>query len=154
MKVFFAILGFSLLIAACSSTQNLSKSMVINQGIRGIVTERTGNQMPSPDVPSSEGKPIKTTIYVYEQTHLNQVQRAGTAPLYDTILSKFVKSVESDENGMFEIDLPTGNYSLFTKVKGKYYANHFDDKNNIAPVTVKKNKVTEVNITVSASASF
>jgi hypothetical protein len=108
--------------------------------------------MPSPGVTQAAPKGIETTIYIYELTNLSQVQ--GTAPFYKIIGAKFIQSITSDSLGHFAAELPPGSYSLFTKVDEQFYANSFDEKNNIAAVTVKENKVSEVNITISAKASY
>ena len=154
MKVFFTVLGFSLLLVSCNTSKKLADNMQVNQGISGQVKEKKGNQMPSPDVPEQEGTAFKTTIHVYESTHISQVIRTGTGPFYDSVLTRFIKSVDTDEDGRFSIDLPAGSYSIFAMVNGKLYANHFDSHNNISPVQVEDKKITDVNITVSASASY
>ena len=142
----------SVLIIACSA--NRSSRQSIDQGVKGVVAEAVGNQMPSPDRKPDGPKPIKTAIYVYELTNMSQVTREGNEPFYSAINTKLVKTVESDKEGRFAIELPQGSYSLFTKVDGKFYANLFDGKNNIQPVIVATNKVTELNITISAKAFY
>ena len=154
MKIFFTILGFSLLVLVACSNQKTASGQAITQGITGFVREKSGNQQPSPDIPESPGKALQTTIYVYETTNTSQVVRSGSSPFYDSILTRFITKVESDEKGHFVLDLPVGNYSLFTKVNGRFYANSFDVKNNIAPVEVKEKQVSEVNITISAGATY
>jgi hypothetical protein len=153
MKRFFSLLGFSLLLS-CHSSREAGSKTEVKQGISGHVRERTGNQMPSPDAPGSEGKAVVTKVYVYEATDLSQVERVGTSSFYHSIKTKLLKTADSDENGFFSVELPAGNYSLFTMVDGKFYANSFDSRNNIAPVTVEKNKCSQVNITISAKASY
>ncbi len=110
--------------------------------------------MPAPGKPAVEAKPIITTIYIYEATNLSQVERVGSSPFYETISTRFIKSVASDESGKFSLALPAGSYSIFTKVDGKFYANSFDSKNNIALTVVEENKFSEVNIVISNKASF
>ena len=154
MNRFFAVLGFSLLLGSCRSTKEAAAGRSPAQGISGYVKERTGNQMPSPDVPESDGRAVKTTVYVYEATHISQASRIGSSPFYSSIATKLVKTAESDDKGYFTAELPAGTYSLFTMVDGKLYANSFDRRNNIAPVTVEENKVSEVNITISARATY
>ncbi len=154
MKVFFTLLGIYFLQTSCVSTQKASDAVTIDQGIRGKVVEKTGNQMPSPDAPESDGRALKTTVYVYESTNISQVDRVGTSSFYTAIHTKLVKTVESDEQGRFVLELPAGNYSLFTRIKDRFYANSFDARNNIAPVSVMEGKVSEVNITISATAVY
>ena len=110
--------------------------------------------MPAPGKPAVEAKPVSTTVYIYEATNLSQVERMGTSPFYNSISTKFIKSVQSDEAGKFMLKLSVGHYSLFTKVDGKFYANQYDSKNNIALVMVEENKFSEVNIIISDKASF
>ena len=152
MNRFFAVLGFSLLLWACRSQKEAASSAELRQGISGYVKERVGNQMPSPDAPASEGRPLRTTVFIYEATSLSQVERTGSSPFYSSVKTKLVKTTEADSSGYFSAELPAGRYSVFTKVDGQFYANSFDSQNNIALVTVVENKVTEVNITVSARA--
>ena len=153
MKRFFSLLGFSLLLS-CQSSREAGSKTAVKQGISGYVRERIGNQMPSPDAPESEGKAVVTKVYIYEPTDLSQVERIGTSSFYNTIKTKLLKTADSDEKGFFSVGLPEGNYSLFTRVDGKFYANSFDSRNNIAPVTVEKDKCSQVNITISAKASY
>ena len=110
--------------------------------------------MPAPGVPQDNPAGIKATIYVYEATRLDQVERIGQSAFYSAIHTRFVKTVDSDSSGRFTLALPAGRYSLFSKIEGNYYANRFDDQNYIALVTVEEGKVAEVNITVSAKASY
>lgn len=153
MRLSFLIFFYFILALGCSSQRKAYDPHTI-QGISGYVKEVSGNRMPSPDRPLPLPKPLKTTVYIYEATNIKQVDRIGTSPFYRTIRTKFIKSVESNEQGYFITDLPAGNYSLFTKVDGKFYANSFDASNNIALVTVEPKKLSEVNITVSAKAVF
>ena len=153
MKNFLTFLCLTVVIGSCCTSKN-SPSNQYKQGITGFIKEITGNQMPAAGKPAIEAKPISTTVYVYEATNLSQVERMGTSPFYNSINTKFIKSVQSDEKGKFMVKLPVGNYSLFTKVDGKFYANQFDTKNNIALTVVEANKFSEVNIIISDKASF
>jgi hypothetical protein len=126
----------------------------LKQGIEGFVREVSGNQMPSPQEPAPSGRPLKTTVYIYEPTHLNQVERIGTSSFYRKIRTNLVMAVETDENGFFSTMLPEGDYSLFTKIKGEFYSNLFDRYNNIFPVSIRQDSLVRVNITISAGASY
>jgi hypothetical protein len=152
MRTILAVFYLYVVLFNWCCAPKLSSSNNISQGISGYVKEVRGNQMPSPDIARAAPKGIETTIYVYELTNLSQVQ--GTAPFYKTIGTKFIQSITSDSLGHFAAELPAGSYSLFTKLDEQFYANSFDEKNNIAAVTVEENKVSEVNITISAKASY
>lgn len=154
MKIFFAAMCISLTAFSCCGPKSISRTIDPEQGIAGYVKEITGNQMPSPDAPQQEGTAIKTTVHVFEPTAIHQVKRVGTSALYETIQTKFIKSVETDDKGYFAIELPPGRYSLFTMVGDKFYSNSFDSNNFISPVTVREGEVTRVNLTISERATF
>ncbi len=109
--------------------------------------------MPSPGEPASVPQPFQTTLYIYELTNLSQVKPA-TPAFYEAIHTRLVKTVKADKTGNFKVKLPPGNYSLFVKKDNLFYANMFDDKNNIAPVAVEKGKYTEVTIKADYGAVY
>ena len=111
------------------------------QGIKGNVYLVKGDQMPSPDRPPSKGKGIKTTLYIYELTNVNETAQQGA--FYTSINSKLVKEVTTGEDGSFKVKLKPGWYSLFVKKGEMFYSNIFDGKNNIHPVEVKKGEWAE-----------
>jgi hypothetical protein len=154
MRVFLTIVCLSLTILGCNHSKNLTSANKLKQGIRGTVKEVTGNRMPGPGRELPEPKAVMTTVYVYEVTNLSQVVQEGTSPLYRSIKSRLIDSVMTDEKGNFAFSLEAGTYSLFAKVDGKYFANSFDGKNNIAPVTVEEGKVAETSILINDKATY
>ena len=113
-------------------------------GIKGHVYLIAGNQMPSPDQQPSKPKGIKTILYIYRLTNINEVSREGNSAFFKSISTEPVKEVQTDENGYFKIKLKPGSYSLFVKKGELFYSSQFDEKNNIHPIEVKKGKTTEV----------
>ena len=158
MKPIFALLYVFALTVSCQNMKKISADAPVTQGITGFVNEIRGNQMPSPDQPASTagstGKGLKTTVYIYEMTRIDQVVQMGTSSFYSDIHSKRIGSVETDTAGRFSISLPPGEYSVFVQVNGKYYANSFDSRNYISTVSVSENKVSEMKISVTASATY
>ena len=152
-QILFFLFSVSVIILACSSVKNV-KSTPVKQGINGLVTEVTGNQMPGPDVRPTEPKGITTTVFVYEPTHISQVTRVGTSPVYTAINTKLVASVKTDSTGAFTIALPVGSYSLFVQQGKTLYANLFDTDNHIALFTVQEDKLTTVTLRVNSKAVF
>lgn len=124
------------------------------QGIEGHVFLVKGNQMPSPDLPQNPPAGMKTTIYVYELTGTDDVTKADRAAFYTSINTKLVKTIKSGKDGHFKVRLKPGQYSLFIKKDELFYANLFDGKNNIAPVTVTKGNFTEYNIKADYDAVY
>jgi hypothetical protein len=124
------------------------------QGIRGHVYLIKGNQMPSPDRKPSAPRGLKTTVYVYELTNISQVKQVQGTSFYESVGTKLVKEVMPDEKGYFKIRLNPGQYSLFIKKDNLFYANLFDDKNNICPVKVEKGGFTEIDIRADYDAVY
>jgi hypothetical protein len=123
-------------------------------GLEGYIFRISGNRMPSPDVKLSPPKGIKTVLYIYELTSLNQVSKESESAFYNNIHTKLIQTVTSDNKGYFFVSLPPGEYSLFTKKDALYYANNFDGSNHIAPVRIQAGKITQVNINVDYDAVY
>jgi hypothetical protein len=123
-------------------------------GIQGYVYEIKGNQMPSPDEKRAPPKGIKTMVYIYELTSPAQVVAADRPGFYKSVSSKLIKEVMTDDKGFFKVKLSPGKYSLFTKAEALYYADIFDQYNNIYPVEVEKKKMTDVVIKQDFNAAY
>jgi hypothetical protein len=116
-----------------------------SMGIEGLVYTVSGNQMPSPHRKPGPHKGIRSTIYVFTLTGNDQVIRLEGSPFYySAIKTRMVRQVDTDSNGYFNLLLPAGAYSIFTKKGDLFYASRRDDKNNIAPVEVLPGKMTRV----------
>lgn len=124
------------------------------EGIKGTIYRVQGNQMPAPGEPPTRPQPFQTTLYIYELTNTSQVRHAPGASFYTAIHTKLVKHVKSDKKGKFKVKLSPGRYSLFVKNDDLFYANLFDDKNNIAPITVQKGQYTDVEVKVDYGAVY
>jgi hypothetical protein len=143
-----------LLIALVPIVQLDSGSMHKIQGIEGYVYRISGNQMPSPDIKPTPPKGIKTTLYIFDLTNLDQTIRQGQSSFYLSVKTKLVKKIETDTSGYFKVKLPVGHYSLFTKKGTLFYANWFDGNNNIAPVQVLPQKLTRVEFKIDYDAYY
>ncbi|WP_146199206.1 hypothetical protein [Arcicella aurantiaca] len=123
------------------------------QGICGTIVWKSGNMMPSPDRPIPPPKPIERELLVYELTNIAQATLQDG--FYTAIASTLIKTVKSDVQGRFCVDLPEGSYSLLVREGEKgLFANSFDDKGNILPVTVGKDKVSIIVFTVDYQAVY
>lgn len=120
------------------------------EGIEGITRRPAGNHMPSPRYHPGPPPGVKATVCVFTLTNDNQVIKTGTAGLYQSVLTRLVRQVETDDSGHFRILLPPGTYSVFTKKGQLFYATRRDEKNNIAPVEVVPGKMTRVDCSVES----
>lgn len=125
----------------------------IQQGVCGSIIWKSGNLMPSPDREAIKAKPIQRELCVYELTNIAEATVQNG--FYTAIAKSKIKSVKSDAEGKFCLDLPEGEYSLFVKEGDKgLYANSFDGKGNIFPVKVSKDKVSIIVFTVDYQAAY
>jgi len=138
---FFPIIISAIILSSISSAELL---LCRPAGIKGHVYFIAGNQMPSPDQLPSQPKGVKTMLYIYSLTNINEVRREGATAFYKSISTGLIKQVETDEDGYFKTKLKPGIYSLFVKKGDLFFSSQFDEKNNIHPVEVKKGKTTEV----------
>jgi len=124
----------------------------LKQGIKGNVYLVSGDQMPSPDLPSSKPKGMKATLAIFELTNTSQVKNSGK--FYETPSTKLVELIQTDEKGAYKAKLKPGFYSLFVKIDTLYYSNVFDDKFNIHPVEIKKGKWSADDFTVNYNTVY
>lgn len=145
-------------------------------GITGTVYRLSGNHMPAPnrrpsppsadtgsspgarpsaDTPfSADTRPsagIKATVCIFQLTADTQVIPLGPgSPYYRTVLTPLIRQIETDDKGHFQVSLPPGTYSVFTKKGDLFYASRRDEKNHIAPVKVLPGKMTRVECSVES----
>jgi hypothetical protein len=145
------ILVLSLVVGALSA---FSPSLFKRSGIEGVVYKVSGNQMPSPDIKPAAPQGTKATILIYELTNIMQATQKSGSAFFTSISTRLVKQVESNKNGHFKVKLPPGDYSLFLKVDSLFYANQFDSRNNIGPVTVRHKKMSKIELRMDYNAVY
>ena len=118
------------MVSCCFIVKPLQISAV-NQGISGFVTELKGNQMPMKGVDPMPPKGLAAII---------QTKRLAT--------------IQTDSVGAFRIALPVGKYSLFIKSGESYFANDFNQFNNICLIEVEAQKWTTARIVLNSAASY
>jgi hypothetical protein len=122
------------------------------QGIIGKVIWIEGNQMPGPDSKNSAGKNIKREIHIYQAATLKETKQSNG--FFTEIQPPLIAKVTSDENGTFTVELPEGEYSIFTKEPEGLFANLFDGQGKINPIAVKKREFTQITIKVNYKAAY
>ena len=142
MKIICCILLISL----------LSSSAAQKQGICGKVLWVEGNQMPGPGKKESRGSGIAREIHVYELVTMeNTIQQNG---FFTEVKARRVAIGTSKSNGSYKIELPPGEYSVFTKEPEGLFANLFDSRGAINSVTVKEGDFTEIDLTINYEAAY
>lgn len=136
---------------------NRSCEPTIKQGLAGEVRWLEGNLMPSIGEeaearPDRKGKPVQRELHIYELTTMDEAKAEGT--FFRDIKSLLVKTVSSNKDGCFQVELPVGRYSVFVQEDEGLFANIFDGEGNINPVTIKEGEVTEVTIEINYRAAY
>ena len=140
--------------ASAEGSNNTSSSASEVQGIVGDVTEMIGNQMPMVGAPAPTPRPFKTTVYIYDSTHISKVKQIGSSPLFSMVNTRLVQKLDTNEAGHFSAALEAGTYSVFVLKGGAFFANQFDEKNNIGLCRVEVGKQTRIQITVNVDAAY
>ena len=136
-----------LTLISCKVSQN------ITQGIEGRIIRMEGDRMPGITRTAPAGKPVRCTVYIYSLTsQRDAVHHDGV--FYDSIKTKMIKKVKSDDSGRFSVKLVSGKYSVFIKEANGMFANTIDGAGNINPVTVSDDRVTEMNIRIDYKATY
>jgi hypothetical protein len=148
--IFFIVMLSAL---SCSNSRQLT-GQKIQQGIEGIVQIVKGDRMPSPDLPLAAPAGYATTIYIHQLTAASQLRKADKTGWYTSIPTPLVATVKTDSTGHFAVELPPGQYSIFVQYENGFYANWFNEKNQIGPAEVFENKVTKLKLLISAEATF
>ena len=132
-----------------------SKSSV-TQGICGIVMEKRGNYMPSPDSPRPNpgGTAIEREVLIFPLLNMSQVDAGDNGFIKSVREAKPLQTVKSDRNGKFCVSLPVGRYSVMVREPKGLYANLSDSQNNIFPVRVEKGRKAQVTVEISHQAVF
>jgi hypothetical protein len=139
---------------SAEGSNNTSSSTSEVQGIVGDVTETIGNQMPMVGAPAPSPRPFKTTVYIYDSTHISKVKQIGSSPLFSMVNTRLVQKLDTNEVGHFSAALPAGTYSVFVLKGGAFFANQFDEKNNIGLCRVEVGKQTRIQISVNVDAAY
>lgn len=148
--IFFIVMLSAL---SCSNSRQLT-GQKIQQGIEGIVQIVKGDRMPSPDLPLATPAGYATTVYIHQLTAASQLRKADKTGWYTSIPTSLVATVKTDSTGHFAVELPPGQYSIFVQYENGFYANWFNEKNQIGPAEVLENKVTKLKLLISAEATF
>lgn len=136
----------------CVSQQSNKQNL---QGVYGIVTEITGNQMPSPDLPqvTAQGKTLAATIHFYPPIDIASLQ-LNEHGLYKPInaLQPIARCI-ADQSGKFRQALPAGRYSIIVALKDGWFA-HQSDGTTVQPLLIDSSKWTEKNIQINYRAAY
>ncbi|SOD96795.1 hypothetical protein [Spirosoma fluviale] len=149
-------LCYALTVSAQKAPRQKAVKAVTKQGICGVVREKRGNYMPSPDSPrqNPDGSPVVRDVLVFPLLNMSQVEAGENGFINSVGNAKPVKTVTSGKDGKFCVSLPVGQYTVMVREPKGLYANLSDSQNNIFPVRVQKNKSVSVTVDITHQAVF
>ena len=153
----FLLIILSFLIAGCKDSisdvklpPDNSEKVTIKQGTWGNVWFWEGNF--APYSPHGTITPVVREIYVYYATRYDSVITNQRTGFYDSILTKQITKLWSDNTGFFQLELPPGKYNFFIKEDSCYYATEGDGAGYLLTATVTANSVTKRQIDINYKA--
>lgn len=150
------ILYFSVSVSAQKSPRRKAANTVTKQGICGMVREKRGNYMPSPDSPrqNPDGAPVVREVLIFPLLNKSQVEEGENGFISSVGDAKPVKTLKSGKDGKFCVSLPVGQYTVMVREPKGLYSNLSDSQGNIFPVRVQQNKSVSITIDITHQAVF
>lgn len=148
LQILLAMVVSGIVLTACVA----KRPKKIQQGVEGVITQLTGNQMPMVGKPAAKPRPLAAEVFFYEATTVQQAQ--GTIPVFSKVNTRMVAKVKSDATGHYQVALAPGSYSIFIKQSTGLFASETDGAGVLTPVTVVAGQVSQRNITVTLGAAF
>jgi len=116
----------------------------INQGVYGKVVLYSGNCMPGAG--GCKTSSVSRSIYIREPVSMENMKST-----YLKDKTTLVKTIESNNNGFYQVELPPGTYSVFVEDEGKEYCNHFGGLGEVCQITIETG-IKEYNIRIDHAA--
>ncbi|MBI1286042.1 MAG: hypothetical protein GC178_00525 [Flavobacteriales bacterium] len=147
-----------LLVTSCSRDEEITQNMVydqyvtIDQGIWGSVIYREGNWMP-PVGKNAIWYPVERDVLFCRP--INILMEELPQNLSKEIIDEHLIFVtRSDHRGFYEMNLPTGLYTVLVKEDTMYYFNYMDGQGNLSPVNVDTNATTPLHLIIDYNAVY
>ncbi|MGI8952821.1 MAG: hypothetical protein ACR2FN_14705 [Chitinophagaceae bacterium] len=133
---------------------NASKVTITN-GIWGTVSFMEGNCMPTtqPGLSTCKTCPVKRTLRIYEYTTPGNATLNITTTFYDSFSTRLIKEIDTDNDGFFQTNIPSGHYTIVVIENGKLYVCSFDGQGGLNPFTFISGK-KNINLTLTYKAVF
>ncbi len=119
----------------------------------GNIKTIEGNMMPSVGKQNNSKTIItRKQILIYKLLNTEEIKANGN--YYDYPKSNAINKVKTNKQGNYKIALPIGKYSVFVNDKKGLFANKYDGLGFVNPVEVKKDQLTNFDITIDNDAFY
>lgn len=126
----------------------------VGQGVKGLIFEVHGNQMPAPGKGAPMRKGVRRTFGIFEASNLGLAIKGKDDCFFRSPGSKLVKTARSEKDGCFALSLPPGKYSFFVREKGQWYANSFGGEGEICQFEVFPDSVSKLDFRINHGAWY
>ena len=127
----------------------------VPQGIAGTVRFHEGDFMPGPETRARGSMtPVRRELRIHHAAGQDSVVPAGEGGFFSRVLTPLAGTTVSDDSGRFAISLPPGRYSVFVVEDSLLYANLFDGRGYVFPVTVLPDSVAHVRVDITYRATY
>jgi hypothetical protein len=126
----------------------------IKQGIKGLIFEVSGNQMPSPGKGVPIRKGVQREFGIFKLSRLDLAARGKADCFFKSTGTPLVKRARSEKDGCFALSLPPGKYSIFVREKGQWYANSFGGEGEICPFEVFPDSLSQLDFRINHGAWY
>ena len=128
-------LKWSLYLVVASSFLACSSAKVV---VRGKLQKPTGNQMPSPDLPSETPAGVSGFVYFFEPTLVNMGLPTGEVGTFLMTNKTLIAKSLANKEGLFKVKLRPGNYTVMIGKNGQFYSNISNLEGFINPIVVQR----------------
>jgi hypothetical protein len=111
------------------------------------------------NTPEDFGKitPVERDIHIFRRIHFDSMDNYKEYPFFSYVDADFIAAVRSDYNGFYQIELDSGDYSLFIFENDKYYAVEVNDSGFVQSCRLNNDRdslrMKTLNITTAATFS-
>ncbi len=128
--------------------------VTITDGVWGTVSSIEGNCMPPTQPSICTHCPVKRVVQFYQYTLVvNAVSFNNSTVFFDSFKSLLIAQAVSDDDGFFQLNIPTGTYSVVIIENGKLYANARDGIGGLNPMTFVSG-IQKFDLTMTYKATF
>jgi hypothetical protein len=148
------IQSLSVLMIATMSLLQLAGCSRKTVRVSGVVWRVTGNQMPSPDMPTPSYGGYATQVFFFSPTNLRDARRVGQQGFYAYIPSSLAAKASTDAEGRFRVRLTPGRYSVFIGKDSLFYANILDGEGYLNPVLIGRDGKRRIELKADWDARY
>lgn len=126
----------------------------VKQGVKGLIFEVYGNQMPAPGKGVPVRKGVQREFGIFGPARLTEAKKGSADGFFLSPGTPLLKKARSQKDGCFLLPLKPGKYSMLIREKGQWYANSFGGDGEIFQFEVFPDSVTSLDFRINHGAWY